>query len=82
MVSEFVRTPSDPSLSPGVSFGIISRPGYENGNIGPRILDFYSKNYFGINYPLPKQDMAAIPDFAAGAMENWGLITYRCNYYS
>lgn len=41
-----------------------------------RCLDFY-QNLFGIPYPLTKSDLVAIPDFAAGAMENWGLVTYR-----
>ncbi|XP_032070240.1 endoplasmic reticulum aminopeptidase 1 [Thamnophis elegans] len=40
------------------------------------LLDFY-EGYFGIAYPLPKQDLVAIPDFQSGAMENWGLTTYR-----
>lgn len=35
------------------------------------------EEYFGIEYPFPKIDMVAIPAFAMGAMENWGLITYR-----
>ena len=41
-----------------------------------QFLSEYEK-YFGIKYPLPKLDMIAIPDFAAGAMENWGAITFR-----
>lgn len=39
-------------------------------------LEFYEE-YFDIPYPLEKCDMIALPDFASGAMENWGLITYR-----
>uniref|UniRef100_A0A8D0NBX5 Endoplasmic reticulum aminopeptidase 2 n=1 Tax=Sus scrofa TaxID=9823 RepID=A0A8D0NBX5_PIG len=41
-----------------------------------KLLDFY-ENYFNIHYPLPKLDLVAIPDFESGAMENWGLVTYR-----
>ncbi|HEY5331206.1 MAG TPA: M1 family metallopeptidase [Acidobacteriaceae bacterium] len=37
----------------------------------------YYNDYFGIRYPMPKLDMVAIPDFEAGAMENFGCITYR-----
>uniref|UniRef100_A0A8C4I353 Aminopeptidase n=1 Tax=Dicentrarchus labrax TaxID=13489 RepID=A0A8C4I353_DICLA len=44
--------------------------------VAVKMLDFYEE-YFNIHYPLPKQDLIAIPDFQSGAMENWGLTTYR-----
>jgi len=39
-------------------------------------LHYYDK-YFGIKYPMGKLDLIAIPDFEAGAMENFGCITFR-----
>lgn len=48
-------------------------------DVAARTLDFFTE-YFDIPYPLPKMDMVAIPDFSAGAMENWGLVTYRTAY--
>ncbi|KAG0442407.1 hypothetical protein HPB47_015719 [Ixodes persulcatus] len=52
----------------------------EQGNfaleVATKALPFY-KSYFNIAYPLPKLDLVAVPDLAAGAMENWGIVTYR-----
>ena len=44
--------------------------------LAAKTLAFYEKTFDSV-FPLPKMDMVAIPDFSAGAMENWGLITYR-----
>ncbi len=44
--------------------------------IAAKSLEFYDDN-FGVPYPLPKLLQVALPDFEAGAMENWGLVTYR-----
>ncbi len=41
-----------------------------------RCIEFYEE-YFSIPYPLAKCDLIALPDFASGAMENWGCITFR-----
>ncbi|KAG7170009.1 glutamyl aminopeptidase-like [Homarus americanus] len=45
-------------------------------HLGVHVLNYF-QDYFEVEYPLPKQDMIAIPDFISGAMEHWGLITYR-----
>ncbi|MBR0488233.1 M1 family metallopeptidase [Candidatus Saccharibacteria bacterium] len=44
--------------------------------IAAKSLEFYDDN-FGVDYPLKKLTQVALPDFEAGAMENWGLVTYR-----
>jgi aminopeptidase N len=48
-------------------------------DIGQRSFQFM-QTYMDISYRLPKLDNVALPDFLFGAMENWGLITYRYIY--
>lgn len=45
-------------------------------DVAVKAMDYY-ESYYDIPFPLPKCDFVALPDFAAGAMENWGLITFR-----
>lgn len=44
--------------------------------VAKKSIEFY-ENYFGIKYQLPKEHLIAVPEFAFGAMENWGAITFR-----
>lgn len=65
----------------GVTVRVYSTPGKAGQldfalSTGIATLSFYNE-YFGIPYPLSKLDMIAVPDFASGAMENWGAVTYR-----
>ena len=65
----------------GTKVGVWTTPGKENQasfalDTSVKLLGYFNQ-YFGIPYPLAKLDHIAIPDFAAGAMENWGAVTYR-----
>ena len=61
---------------------ILARPGDDMRSddfpleVADKCITFY-EDYFGIPYALPKMHLIAVPDFAAGAMENWGAITFR-----
>lgn len=60
---------------------VYATPGLEerckfSASLAAKTLAFFEEK-FGIEYPLPKCDMVGLHDFSAGAMENWGLITYR-----
>ena len=48
-------------------------------DIATRAIEFY-EDFYQTKYPLPQSLQLALPDFSAGAMENWGLITYREAY--
>lgn len=60
---------------------VYATPGNEQlgkyaADLTAKTLAFFEKS-FGIEYPLPKMDNVAVHEFSAGAMENWGLVTYR-----
>ena len=62
-------------------FSIESDIKYINWSVNKTVeaLNFF-ENWFGIKYPIDKLDIVSIPNFSSGAMENWGLITFREEY--
>ena len=64
-----VRVATMPGMTKYGKFGL---------EFGRKSLEF-SEDYYGIEYPFTKLDLIAIADFAFGAMENWGAITFREN---
>ncbi|HEX2227365.1 MAG TPA: M1 family metallopeptidase [Candidatus Binatia bacterium] len=79
IVGNFERT--DPVMADGVPLSVWAVPGKKNLagfalEVGKASLEHFSQ-YYGISYPGDKLDLIAIPDFASGAMENLGAITFR-----
>src|SRR3989344_1076714 len=65
----------------GITVRVFTTPGKINQakfalDVAFKTLSYFT-GYFKVPYPLPVLDLIAIPDFAAGAMENWGAVTYR-----
>jgi len=78
----FVVSEFEPAVDPeNVSVNVWGRPevathGKYAQDFGTKIIDKL-QNITGIDYALPKLDLVGIPDFSMGAMENWGLATFR-----
>ncbi len=76
---DYVETSED-----DIRFRVYSLPGDgEKGKyqleVARKITKFFNQ-YFNVKYALPKMDLIGLPDFRAGAMENWGLLTFRSGY--
>ncbi|MGV0167039.1 M1 family metallopeptidase [Furfurilactobacillus sp. WILCCON 0119] len=69
----------------GVQVGVFSTKAHKENeldfalDIAKRSIEFY-EDFYQTPYPLPHSWQLALPDFSAGAMENWGLVTYREAY--
>lgn len=74
---KFVINETDKRVRAATIPGMLSYADY-GLEFGQQALTF-CEDYYRIPYPLPKMDLIAIPDFAFGAMENWGAITFREN---
>ncbi|XP_076296575.1 glutamyl aminopeptidase isoform X2 [Lasioglossum baleicum] len=83
LVSDFECLESSLTVLNGSSIpvNVCVRPMYKNKtrfalDVAVKTMEYYL-TVFNIDYPLPKLDLVGIPDFNAGAMENWGLVTFR-----
>ena len=69
----------------GVTIGVFGTKAHKANeldfalDIAKRSIEFY-EDFYQTPYPLPHSWQLALPDFSAGAMENWGLVTYREAY--